>query len=172
MKKLLFSHPILLVAVGVLLIYMLLVFFSLRSNGKQEDATPSLATPTQTPRESVTVGQGPLTQEEASFPEATPQPFRHQEENATGTLIVTSDPDGATVILDAESHPGPEDPISPDGIWPQNKTPFIVEKMPIGEHVLRAFKLPDYDMDLETFSIKENEVTRVHIELIPLQTSN
>ncbi len=113
-----------------------------------------------------------LTAEEKNFPKATPQPFRNAEEEATGTLIVTSNVEDVIVLLDASEHPDPQDPIPSGQKWPKNITPFTVTSMPIGEHVLFAIKPPKYDMATMDFVIRESEVTRVHIELIPLRTSD
>lgn len=113
-----------------------------------------------------------LSPAEQAYPQATPQPFRHQEEEDTGTLVVTSNVDGATVLLDAEEHPSPEDPIKRGQRWPQNTTPFTVEGIPVGEHVLIARKPPFYDFASVSFEIKKDQVTRVHVELIPLRLGN
>ena len=115
----------------------------------------------------------PKTQEEKSYPLATPQPFRHKDEADTGTLLVTSNVDGAQVFLDTSSHAGdPEEPIPLGQKWPSNLTPFTVEKMPVGEHTLEAIKFPGYDMTRMNYVIKKDQITRVHINLIPLRTSN
>lgn len=166
MKKLFLRFPLLFSALILFLIYTVFVLFFFNSNGSDQSDPETRINPTVTPNPFV------LTDEEDRFPEATPQPFRHQEESATGTLIVTSNPEDAIVFLDIEDHPDSEDPIPPEQEWPQNTTPFKVENMPVGEHVLKAFKIPTHDMDLETFIIRENEITRVHIELVPLETSD
>jgi hypothetical protein len=113
-----------------------------------------------------------LTPPEKAYPQATPQPFRHQEEKDVGTLVVTSNIPDVTVLLEAEEHPSPEDPIPRGQKWPHNTTPFRVERIPVGEHVLFAIKPPSYDMATIVFEIMKDKVTRVHIELIPLRTNN
>lgn len=121
----------------------------------------------------VTTSSTPLDKKEKTYPQATPQPFRHKEETDTGTLIVTSNIEGAKVFLDTSSHAGdPEEPIPPGQKWPDNITPFTVEKMPVGEHTLEAIKVPGYDMTRMTYVIEKDQITRVHITLIPLRTSN
>jgi hypothetical protein len=110
-----------------------------------------------------------LSHQEKSYPHATPQPFRHAEAKDTGTLVVTSDIPAVTVMLDAEEHPDPQDPIQGKK-WPKNITPFTVT-MPVGSHVLLAAKPPMYDIASYTFEIKKNQVTHVSIHLVPLQTS-
>lgn len=121
----------------------------------------------------VTTSSTPLDKEEKSYPQATPQPFRHKEESDTGTLIVTSNVEDVKVFLDTSSHAGdPEEPIPPGQKWPSNLTPFTVEKIPVGEHTLEAIKAPEYDMTRMSYVIKKDQITRVHITLIPLRTSN
>lgn len=112
-----------------------------------------------------------LTAAEKAYPQATPQPFRHQEEKDTGTLVVTANVEGTIVLLDAEEHPSPEDPIKNGQSWPHNTTPFIVKNMPVGHHVLFAIKPPLYDMTTASYTIEKNQVTRVSIQLQPLRIS-
>ncbi len=149
--------------VGILALFVILIvvisFFS-------PSSTPKTVPP-------VSTSSTPVTKEEQSYPQATPQPFRHKEETDTGTLIVTSNVEGAEVFLDTSSHAGdPEEPIPPGQKWPSNHTPFTVEKMPVGEHTLEAIKAPEYDMTRMSYVIKKDQITRVHIILIPLRTSN
>lgn len=162
-RNLLSSSGILVFLTAIFSIVFIIIVLSsfLRQNETPTDTPIPTPTPYQT-----------LTDNEDKFPQATPQPFRNAEEEATGTLVVTSAIEDVTVLLDASSHPDPEDPI-PDGQkWPQNTTPFTVEDIPVGEHVLFAIKPPEYDMTTVSFVIRENEVTRINIELTPLRTSN
>ncbi len=154
----------LLIAGGLLLLLVILVivsFFSRSTNTNQLTPTPS---PSPLPLS--------LTEQEKKLPHATPQPFRNAVLKDTGTLVVTSSVEGATVLLDTSNHPGaPDEPIRPGNPWPHNTTPFTVLNMPVGRHSLEAIKPPKYDMARTEFIIIKNEVTRVNIELIPLRTS-
>lgn len=175
MKKLFLRFPILFIAIGLFVFYLFLVIIFFNSSNRQPDSISSLLTPTPVTQESVTVGSGPLTQQEASFPEPTPQPYRYQDETTeTGTLVVTSDIDGVIVLLDAVGiHPEPEDPISRGEKWPQNPLPLTVYEMPVGTHFLTAVAPGQpYDMAEYEYEIRSNEVTRVHVTLKPLQFLN
>lgn len=148
----------------IALVFFGLIIFSFTQTTTQEqiasDPTPT-ANPTQ------------LTTQEGKLPQATPQPFRHQDETQkTGTLVVTANVDNVKVLLDATEHPDPEDPIPQGQIWPQNTTPFSVEEIPVGQHFLFAANAPLYDTQVVEFEIKENQITRVNIEMVPLRTSN
>ena len=112
-----------------------------------------------------------LTPTEQSYPQATPQPFRHQDEEDTGTLVVTSDIPNVRVFIDMTDHREEEDPIPFDQRWPENKTPLTVPDMPVGEHFIFAFRPPDYDSAVIKYIIRKDEVTRIHVDLIPSRTS-
>lgn len=164
------KYSLFVIAGVVLLAFLFLSVLVLLPN---QTTQPSTIFPTPTPV-AVSVSDEPLTQQEASFPPATPQPFRNPDTTETGTLVVTSSPDGATVLLDAIGiHPEEGDPIPPGEKWPENTTPFSVRNIPAGTHYLVAIKPGEpYDMTEYEYEIRPGETTRVHIILKPLRTGN
>lgn len=157
--------PQLLLAGVVGILALLIIFIATASFFYPTAPVQKVQEPTHTP---APISSMPITKEERRYPQATPQPFRHSDAKQTGTLVVTSSVEGTDVLLDTSSHPhAPDEPIPPGQIWPHNTTPFKVESMPVGEHTLEAVKIPGYDMVMIHYLIKEDEVTRVHIELTP-----
>ena len=100
-----------------------------------------------------------LTQEEQKFPEATPQIYPGKNINKTGTIIITSEPSDATVVLDT-----PESESESNYTLPQNKTPFKVTKIPVGTYDIGAFKF-NYDYTNARITIVEGSVITLHLKL-------
>ncbi|MDO8498595.1 MAG: PEGA domain-containing protein [bacterium] len=109
-----------------------------------------------------------LTPEEKRYPEAPPQiSFSTGQNSETGLLLITSNPEGARVIIDVpenETNGTGSAPISP---VPIKTTPFKVSQIPAGEHNLTAHK-QGYIYNSINFKIEANKINRVHFELQPL----
>ncbi len=98
---------------------------------------------------------------EMNYPEAKPQQYR-SEAPGMGMLIITSEPEGTRVLIDSSEEEIPINNI----VNPINITPFKVTSIPVGGHYIFAAK-EGYNFTETDFAIKENEVTRVHLKLIP-----
>lgn len=98
---------------------------------------------------------------ETSYPEAPPQQYR-SEDKGTGSLVITSEPEGARILVDSSEEEVPIDGV----VNPINTTPFKVSSIPAGEHYVFAGK-PGYNFTETSFSIEEGQLTRVHIQLTP-----
>lgn len=98
------------------------------------------------------------------YKEAQTQKFPSATSNKTGSLIVTSVPSGARVIIDAPKAEAPTDyPFIPSNI-----TPFKISNIPEGTFLYFATK-DGYDFSEGKFVIKGGETTFVKIVLYPLE---
>ncbi len=103
--------------------------------------------------------------EDVVYKEAQEQVFPSKTSNKTGALIVTSVPEGASVIIDAPAAEGPTNyPKIPD-----NTTPFMFSEIPEGNYIYSAIK-DGYDLSEGMIEVKEGETTRLNIYLYLLET--
>lgn len=104
-----------------------------------------------------------ITTTELNYPEAQSQPFLGNKD-APGVLIITSEPEGITVLIDA-----PDDEYNPiTEVLPHNVTPFKINSFPSGKHNLIASK-KGYNFSELDFSTNANKVNRIHLKLTPLE---
>lgn len=166
------SFPLLIIAAVVLIVFLFLTTLLLlpRPETQNPDDLPA-PTPVEV---DVSVNDRPLTAEERNFPQPTPQPYRNEDLPGRGTLVLTSDIEGVVVLLEAIGiHPEEDDPIARDEKWPENPLPLTVYDIPEGRHFLTALAPgKPYDMTEYEFEIKDGEITRINIELKPLNISN
>lgn len=94
------------------------------------------------------------------FPQAQPQEFDLQSSLNQGSLAVNAKTEGVKVTIDAQ------EVKSPEFFAPDNITPFIVERIPVGRHVLRASKLGFLSQTFPV-DVKPDQVTQVNIEMKP-----
>lgn len=99
----------------------------------------------------------PLSQKELSYTEAKDQQYT-QTSQGYGILVVTSEPDQAEVKIDEK------EVKNPSFYAPTNKTPFIVKKIPVGNHVIRT-SLPGYIVSEITINVLANQVSRANLTL-------
>lgn len=94
------------------------------------------------------------------FPQAQPQEFNQQNSLYRGGLTVNANIEAVKVTIDAQ------EVKSPEFFAPDNATPFILERIPAGQHVLRASKLGFLNQTLSV-EVKPDQVTQVNIEMKP-----
>lgn len=94
---------------------------------------------------------------EANYPH-TSQVFQQQSGGA-GTLVVDSSISDVYVSIDNNSS------TDPKYYSPWNKTPFILDSIPAGQHNLEAFKLGFLKVS-QTITITANQTTRIHLNLL------
>lgn len=100
-----------------------------------------------------------FSREEENYSIAPPQDYVSTS-TGMGLLVVTSAPEGARVVIDPPEEEASES--SKNSIT--NTTPFRVNSIPTGEHLLTAF-VKDYELYTETFTVEEGKVTRLNIKM-------
>lgn len=134
---------------GILLLFIILVFLTIIISRKGPSQTQQTSQFTPTP----SVGQN----NEATYPH-TSQLFQ-QQNNQEGILAVDSNiPD---VYVSIDNNPTSD----PKHYSPWNKTPFIIDKIPAGQHSLEAFKLGFLKVN-QTITISAAQTTRIHLNLL------
>lgn len=164
--------PLLIIAIVVLIAFLgLTVLLLLPRSPSQAPEDLPIPTPVEA---DVSINEKPLTAEERNYPQPTPQPYRNEDAPGRGTLVLTSDIEGVVVLLEAIGiHPEEDDPIGRGEKWPENTLPLTVYDIPEGTHFLTAVAPgKPYDMTEYEFEIKSGEITRINIELRPLNISN
>jgi len=116
-----------------------------------------------------TVGSMPLTTKEQALQEAQPQVFPGHDPTQNGTLIVTSEMDPVTVLLDIPS--GDNHHAPSDRQFPPNTTPFKLTTMPAGYYTLAAAK-ENYVYSWIVVRVEPNKITRLTIHLDPLDAAS
>src|SRR5579885_74755 len=178
MIKKILQNPLILLTLGFVAIVVLLFINVLQSPIKPQKSTSS-PIPTSVQKTSETTNSNfqpsasdligpnitgtttPLSAIEQSFPNAVSQDFSGRSSTQTGTLVVTSQMKEVHVVLDA-----PDSDIAIDK--PVNITPFKLLSMPIGTYQVVAAK-KGYDQASYSIQINATKVTRLEIELQPLQ---
>lgn len=105
-----------------------------------------------------------LTETEIQYKEAPPQHFSQPTSQKTGILVVTASVEDLRVMIDPTEEEVPASVIP----IPVNVPPFKLNNIPIGQHVLTAFRR-GYEEVYREFTIEENSITRIHLEMIPLE---
>lgn len=95
-----------------------------------------------------------------NFPPAQPQEFNNGQNSNQGGLSVDSNTPGVKATIDEK------EVQSSEFFAPENITPFVIDKIPEGKHILRASKLGFLDQTLFV-EIKNNQVSQVNITLDP-----
>lgn len=159
----LLKNPLFVLFLSLLLVVIgLIVFFN------QEAARETAQTPTITSEPQViepntpNTSDEPLTETEEQFLQATPQVFPETDTNKTGTLVIISDPRDTNVVLEAFTESETEGTQIP-----YNTAPFKFSSMPVGRYSVSAAK-DGYEWTTFQFSIEENKVTRIKIQLDPI----
>lgn len=95
------------------------------------------------------------------YNQALPQTFVN-ETDEYGQLVVDTTPEGARVQIDPPDEEAEEQPL----IIPINTSPFKMERIPAGEHVVSIYR-EGYELYVEKFNIERNKQTVLDIKLIP-----
>lgn len=176
MKKILFKFPLLTIAIFLLLLYGIITFFFFSSD--QPSSPQSQNNPTPTIGANSPEFLNSYSDEQTSFPQATPQAYQVEddfefvnENMQTGSLVVTSDIDGLWVYIDPPPDTHAEAPIASelpehDPVPPQY-TPFRVDNIPVGIHRVIGVK-PNYIAEDLQVEIKQGQVTQLYIDLKPV----
>jgi hypothetical protein len=105
-----------------------------------------------------------LTEDEEALPTAVPQVYFNDIATKRGTLVIMTDISNVNVLIDSGEGEAPINEIEN----PFQTPPFVVPSLPIGQHTLIAGK-EGYIFEEMNFEIFENQVTRVELNLIPLE---
>jgi len=92
------------------------------------------------------------------FPSAQTQEFNNQTSTEFGSLAINSNIHYVSITVDQD------EVANPEFFAPENFTPFIIEKIPTGSHILRASKLGFLNQEL-VVEIKANQILEISIEL-------
>lgn len=165
--KRLIKNPIviLFLSMGIFLA-LIFPFFVNTSKHTPTQPTSTVTEPTkdinmQNLYETKTPSSTALTQEEQQYTNAKKQTFPNRDTTRTGTLVVITDPPGATIILD-NSETNEE---AATYTVPRNEiTPIKLLRIPVGAYTATAQK-NGYDMSQEDFTIEENKTTRIALKL-------
>jgi len=139
---------LILLLIGVLALLLLPLFL------------PTSEAPPATPQSSPRVVRGL-----PDFPSAQTQEFNNQTSREFGSLAVNSNIQNVSITIDQE------EVTNSEFFAPENFTPFIIEKIPTGSHILRASKLGFLNQKLAV-EIKANQILQISIELQTDPNSN
>lgn len=105
--------------------------------------------------------------DEKDFPQITPQAFEGNQQEGTGTLVVTAEMPEVFVYIDQPPETDAEAPLTPaprKKNVPAQYTPFRAENIPVGKHEIVGVK-PGYMAKRVNIEIRANEVTRYNFSL-------
>jgi hypothetical protein len=178
MFKKIINNPFFILTLGSILILFFLLFSFFGVSSKKVTNISVLPTPTAIIEKILPTQQQssqsagfdaigtaiPLTASELKYPPASSQQFPGRNITKTGILVVTTSVDGTKVIIDSPSS-------DEESTQPINIAPFSIQKIPIGDYSITVLK-KNYFEKQYIIRIEENKVTRLSVELEPIQIEN